>query len=363
MLFRLSALLLLTTLAYAETPAGCTNRPAPSNQLSVIGDDTPEKKGLKQRLKDQFGSGCTNILGACWGQDQKPEEQKTEQPKQTSSNDGERPTLHKRDDAQQPASSSNSSSQQPTDPLAFPEEQSRRAEVKANGGENATHEGPNSSSSRATYNPPPSDDVIEMHPYDPHKAEKDVEVGDYYYKQQNYRAAVSRYREALDFRPRDPKTTFKLADALEKANQLDDAALIYSEYAREFPDGAQIAQAKLALQRLGPRVAAQSDRLKKIEVDNDIQAGEYMLAQKNYPEAVNRFCDVAANAPDNSRAFFRLAQSQQETGEFASAYANYQAYLRLAPNGPFAYDAQREIRRLGPQVQTKATSPSSDTRP
>src|SRR6266487_4137221 len=44
----------------------------------------------------------------------------------------------------------------------------------------------------------PPDDVQEFHPWDPHKAIKDIEVGDFYFKKKNYRAALDRYRKELD---------------------------------------------------------------------------------------------------------------------------------------------------------------------
>ncbi len=203
-----------------------------------------------------------------------------------------------------------------------------------------------------------------MTPYDPHKSEKDIEVGDFYYKRGNYKAAVSRYQEALYYNSRNPLATFKLADALEKDNQLDDAAVYYSEYDRLYPDGAQITEVKTALQRLAPRVQAASPKLRQMQIDHGLQAGEMLMAQKNYPDAVGRFCDVAEIDPANARAIFRLAQALQETGEFAAAYQNYQAYLKLEPSGRFAPDARREIQRLGPQVQQgRATSPASGTLP
>src|SRR5215470_14977884 len=46
-------------------------------------------------------------------------------------------------------------------------------------------------------------DVQEMHPWDPHKAAKDVEVGDFYFKKKNYRAALERYKDALIYKPND----------------------------------------------------------------------------------------------------------------------------------------------------------------
>ena len=59
--------------------------------------------------------------------------------------------------------------------------------------------------------PGASDDELgEFHPYDPHKSAKCVEVGDFYFKQGNYRAAISRYEEALQWKPRDAEATYKL---------------------------------------------------------------------------------------------------------------------------------------------------------
>ena len=52
------------------------------------------------------------------------------------------------------------------------------------------------------------------------KAMKDVEVGDYYYKQENYKAAISRYREALEVKPHDAEATYKLAQVLDKTKRL-----------------------------------------------------------------------------------------------------------------------------------------------
>ena len=42
--------------------------------------------------------------------------------------------------------------------------------------------------------------MSEFHPWNPHKAAKDIEVGDYYFKRKNYRAAEDRYREALFYK-------------------------------------------------------------------------------------------------------------------------------------------------------------------
>jgi tetratricopeptide (TPR) repeat protein len=129
-------------------------------------------------------------------------------------------------------------------------------------------EDPNESSSRDTLidlsdpnaAPPRSDegedsadadsDVQEMHSYDPHRAEHNVEVGDYLMKRKSYRAAKSRYREALQYKPDDALATFRLAAVLEKMGELEEARQRYQEYLKILPHGPLAAEAKKALERL-----------------------------------------------------------------------------------------------------------------
>jgi tetratricopeptide (TPR) repeat protein len=99
-------------------------------------------------------------------------------------------------------------------------------------------------------------DIGEFHPFDPHKAAKDVEVGDFYYKRHNYRAAISRYREALLYKPNDAIATFSLADALEKAGDMKEAAKNYQAYLKILPYGPKAKDAHEALQRLHAKLPA-----------------------------------------------------------------------------------------------------------
>ena len=95
--------------------------------------------------------------------------------------------------------------------------------------------------------------VNEFHPYDPHKAMKNVEVGDYYAKRKNLAAAISRYREALQYKPKDAEATFKLAEALERSGESEEAAEDYQAYLKITPHGDFAEQAKKALQRLNEK--------------------------------------------------------------------------------------------------------------
>jgi tetratricopeptide (TPR) repeat protein len=95
----------------------------------------------------------------------------------------------------------------------------------------------------------------ESHPWDPHKASKDVEVGDFYFKKKNYAAAESRYREALYYKENDAIATYRLAICLEKLDRPDDARSEYESYLKILPNGPEEADAKKAIERLDTRAA------------------------------------------------------------------------------------------------------------
>lgn len=92
--------------------------------------------------------------------------------------------------------------------------------------------------------------VSEFHTWDPHRAAKSVEVGDYYFKRKNYRAAEGRYREALHYKDNDAVATVRLAICLEKLGILDDARAEYESYLKILPHGPQAAEAQKAIDRL-----------------------------------------------------------------------------------------------------------------
>ncbi|HZQ67422.1 MAG TPA: tetratricopeptide repeat protein [Terriglobales bacterium] len=93
-------------------------------------------------------------------------------------------------------------------------------------------------------------DVQEFKPWDPHRAMKDVEVGDFYFKKKNYRAALDRYKEALYYKNNDAMATFRMAQCLEKLNQPEDARTHYEEYLKILPQGPFADEAQKALARL-----------------------------------------------------------------------------------------------------------------
>ena len=95
-----------------------------------------------------------------------------------------------------------------------------------------------------------SPDVQEFHSWDPHKALKDIEVGDFYLKRKNYRAALDRYQEALVWKPNDALANFRMAQCFEKLDQPEEARNHYEEYLKILPRGPLSAEAQKGLEKL-----------------------------------------------------------------------------------------------------------------
>src|SRR5215470_12034769 len=92
--------------------------------------------------------------------------------------------------------------------------------------------------------------VQEFHMWNPHKAEKDVEVGDFYFKRKNYRAALDRYREALYYKYDDAVAMFRLGVCQEKLGEGEEARKAYEAYLRILPHGPFASEAHQGLERL-----------------------------------------------------------------------------------------------------------------
>jgi tetratricopeptide (TPR) repeat protein len=96
----------------------------------------------------------------------------------------------------------------------------------------------------------PDPSVTEAKRWDPHRAAKSIEVGDYYMRRKNYRAAESRYREALEYKPNDAVATFKLGQVMEKQGNLTLARQNYEAYLKMLPAGPLSGDARKGLARI-----------------------------------------------------------------------------------------------------------------
>ncbi len=93
-------------------------------------------------------------------------------------------------------------------------------------------------------------DSGEFSQWNPMRAMKDVEVGDFYFKKENYSAAISRYREALEYKAHDAEATYKLGAALEKSGDLKGAMENYQDYLKILPKGPYAEKAEKGIDRL-----------------------------------------------------------------------------------------------------------------
>jgi tetratricopeptide (TPR) repeat protein len=110
---------------------------------------------------------------------------------------------------------------------------------------------PNSGNSPRDNSADSDDDVQEMHPWDPYRAVKDDEVGDFYFKQKSYKAALARYQDALIYKNNDAVANFRLAQCYEKLDQPEQAIPHYQEYLKILPEGPYAKDARKALAKLG----------------------------------------------------------------------------------------------------------------
>jgi tetratricopeptide (TPR) repeat protein len=210
--------------------------PAASSQTQSTPDDGASQdekkpKGLKKILK-RAAPNCVHVGGAsdrCWSDS---EQEKEAQKKQQEQNAQDQP---------KPSSV----------PQNEPAPRSSNSDEEASSKSNAVDLSPPTGDGTATEAPA---DVQELHPYNPHNADKNVEVGDFYFKRGNFRAAESRYAEALLWMPNHALAKYRLAEAQEKLGKMAEASANYQAYLALLPNGELAEEAKNALARINPKL-------------------------------------------------------------------------------------------------------------
>ena len=80
--------------------------------------------------------------------------------------------------------------------------------------------------------PPEEDESIapKEYSFNPLEAEKNLKVGNYYFKKSNYKAAVNRFREATKWNPNYAEAFLRLGDAEEKMKDRKSASEAYAKF-------------------------------------------------------------------------------------------------------------------------------------
>jgi tetratricopeptide (TPR) repeat protein len=172
--------------------------------------------------------------------------------------------------AAQSSSSQSSSTQDSSTQSSLPQDSSKKADTEREAEESSSRDArtdlsppkddaknhPYSKSAVADLEPtPPADTtgVQEFHPWNPLKASKDVEVGDYYFKRKNYRAALERYKEALYYKDNDAIATYRLAVCQEKMGNKAEARKNFEQYLKILPEGPLAKDARASLEKLSEK--------------------------------------------------------------------------------------------------------------
>jgi tetratricopeptide (TPR) repeat protein len=152
--------------------------------------------------------------------------------------------------SQSPAASASGQSAAPPDDSQ--ESSSRDTRIDTTPPKDDAKNHPNSDAAVEDLAPPPSDssDVQEFHPWNPYKAQKDIEVGDFYYRRRNYKAALDRYKEALYYKEKDAVATFRAGECEAKLGDKAEARKYYEQYLKILPEGPLAKEARASLEKM-----------------------------------------------------------------------------------------------------------------
>jgi len=100
---------------------------------------------------------------------------------------------------------------------------------------------------------PPEEDTslaTENITFNPLEAQKDITVGNLYYKKGNYRAAFNRYKLATRYDDSNTEAWLRLGEASEKVKDLEAEKEAYSKYLAAAPDAKNAAEIRKKLEKI-----------------------------------------------------------------------------------------------------------------
>jgi tetratricopeptide (TPR) repeat protein len=100
--------------------------------------------------------------------------------------------------------------------------------------------------------PPEEDESLSVKEYsfNPLQAQKEVNVGNYYFKKGSFRAAALRFREATKWNAGDAEAWLRLGDTAEKQKDSKTVKEAYSKYLELSPDAKNAAEIRKKVEKL-----------------------------------------------------------------------------------------------------------------
>jgi tetratricopeptide (TPR) repeat protein len=158
---------------------------------------------------------------------------------------------------------------------------------------------------------------------------------------QQYDAAISAFLEAQKSQPKDLKVNFSLAEAYEKAGQLEKAEDVYNNLAQINPAEARAyyAQALRIYNTAGRYDKAIGPAKKIVDLDPKNEMNVYNLGLmyfqlKNYNEAIAGFKQCLAVKPDMPNAWFQIGSAYLNEKMYKEAIDAFKKFTALSPDEP-----------------------------
>ena len=86
----------------------------------------------------------------------------------------------------------------------------------------------------------PGEKGEKVYPYDPKEARRNVDVGKYYFKRDNYEAAAKRFREAVEYDKTWPESYKKLIETFDELKDYGSAVDICRKFAENNPESGEV---------------------------------------------------------------------------------------------------------------------------
>jgi len=157
-------------------------------------------------------------------------------------------------------------------------------------------------------------------------------------EQKQYEAAVAAFLEARKAKPEDVKVNYSLADAYEKAGQLDKAEEVYYGLARINPAEAKSYYSQaLRMYNVAHDYAKAIGPAKKIvelepdNVENIYNLGLMYFQVQNYAEAVTAFKQCLTVRPEMANAWFQIGGAYYNEKKYPEAIEAYTKFTEMSP--------------------------------
>ena len=86
----------------------------------------------------------------------------------------------------------------------------------------------------------PGSDEEKVLPHDPAQARKNYEIGEYYFKRDNYAAAENRFMDAVEYDKSWPESYKKLIETYDKLEQYESAVEVCRRFAENNPESGEL---------------------------------------------------------------------------------------------------------------------------